>query len=62
MKDLLADLDQWQQQHEEVALATLVAVRGSAPRRPGAQMIATRSGKMADDGCAGRIRSASTGH
>ena len=36
MKDLLADPDQWQQQHEEIALY--------------------------DDGCAGRVRSASTGH
>jgi hypothetical protein len=36
MKDLPADLDQWQQQHEEVA--------------------------PYDDGCAGRIRSAGTGH
>jgi xanthine dehydrogenase accessory factor len=47
MRDILSDLDRWQQQNEEIALATLVAVRGSAPRAAGARMCATRSGRVA---------------
>jgi xanthine dehydrogenase accessory factor len=47
MKDILADLNRWQAEKEEIALATLVAVRGSAPRLPGARLGLTRSGKMA---------------
>jgi xanthine dehydrogenase accessory factor len=46
MKEILVDLDRWQQQGEEIALATLVAVRGSAPRLPGARLCLTRSGGM----------------
>ena len=47
MKEILADLDRWQAAKEEIALATLTAVRGSAPRLPGARLAVTRSGKMA---------------
>ncbi|MBW2418358.1 MAG: XdhC family protein [Deltaproteobacteria bacterium] len=46
MKELLADLRRWRDQGEEVALATLVAVRGSAPRLPGARLALTRSAKL----------------
>jgi xanthine dehydrogenase accessory factor len=46
MKEILTDLDRWQKQGEEIALATLVAVRGSAPRPPGARLCLTRSGGM----------------
>lgn len=47
MRDVLADLDRWQQAGEPLALATLVAVHGSAPRLPGARMLVTRDGRMA---------------
>ncbi len=47
MLEILADLDRWQQEGEEIALATLVGVEGSAPRLPGARLLLTRSGKMA---------------
>lgn len=47
MREILADLDRWQQENEEIALATLVLVRGSAPRLPGARLCLTRSGRMA---------------
>jgi xanthine dehydrogenase accessory factor len=47
MKEILADLDRWQAQDEEIALATLVRVRGSAPRPPGARLCVTRRGRMA---------------
>ncbi|MEE8137569.1 MAG: XdhC family protein, partial [Thermoanaerobaculia bacterium] len=47
MIEILSDLDRWQQESEETALATLVRVRGSAPRLPGARLCMTRSGRMA---------------
>ena len=47
MRELLADLDRWRRDGEDVALATLVAVHGSAPRLAGARMAVTRSGRMA---------------
>lgn len=43
MRELLADLHRWRGANEEIALATLVAVRGSAPRLPGARLGVTRS-------------------
>ncbi len=47
MKEILQDLDRWREQGEDLALATLVSVRRSAPRAPGARMLITREGKMA---------------
>ena len=47
MLEILAELDRWQQEGEEIALATLVGVEGSAPRLPGARLLLTRSGRMA---------------
>ncbi len=47
MRTLFDRLDCWQREGEEIALATLVQVHGSAPRLPGARMLITRSGKMA---------------
>ena len=47
MKEVLQELDRWQEQGEELALATLVSVRRAAPRPPGARMLITKEGKMA---------------
>ena len=47
MRDVLSVLDRWRREGEEIALATLVRVHGSAPRLPGARMLVTRNGKMA---------------
>jgi len=47
MTEVLPDIARWQAQREEIALATLLAIRGSAPRLPGARLCVTRSGKMA---------------
>lgn len=46
MKEVLSEIDRWQAQGETVALATLVRVRGSAPRRSGARLALTATGKM----------------
>lgn len=47
MREILADLDRWQAAREDVAIATLLDVRGSAPRLPGARLAVTRGGQMA---------------
>ena len=46
MKEIFPDLDLWQSQGEDIALATVVQVRRSAPRPPGARLCITRSGHM----------------
>ncbi len=55
MKEILTELDRWQQRKEEIALATLVRVRGSAPRPPWARLCLTRSGKVAGSVSAGCV-------
>jgi xanthine dehydrogenase accessory factor len=57
MRDLLPHLDRWQREGEEIALATVVRVRGSAPRRPGARLAVTRSGRMAGSVSGGCVES-----
>ncbi len=46
MQDILADLDRWQEEGEEIALATVVRTWGSTPRSVGARFAVTRSGKI----------------
>ena len=46
MRDVLADLERWQRQSEQIAMATLVDVRGSAPRLPGARFCVTGGGEV----------------
>jgi xanthine dehydrogenase accessory factor len=47
MKDLLPLIESWQAQGEQVAVATVIRVTGSAPRPVGARMIASSAGRMA---------------
>ena len=46
MQKIFSQLDKWQQQGEEIALATLVNTRGPSPRPWGARMGLTRTGQM----------------
>jgi xanthine dehydrogenase accessory factor len=46
MRDLLPELRRWWDAGETFALATVVAVRGSAPRDPGASMAVSASGEV----------------
>jgi xanthine dehydrogenase accessory factor len=46
MKDVLTDVDTWTAHGDRVALATVVAVRRSAPRPPGAKMAISSSGEV----------------
>ncbi len=46
MKELLPDIVRWRERGEWVALATVVAAYGSAPRKPGSKMAVSESGEM----------------
>jgi xanthine dehydrogenase accessory factor len=47
MRDVLADLERWQAEGEEIAIATVVTTWGSAPRPSGSRFAMTRSGRVA---------------
>lgn len=55
MQEILADLDRWQRDGKPLALATLVRVRRSAPRLPGARMLITGDGEMSGSISAGCV-------
>lgn len=46
MRDILPEIEQWRQEGEQVALATVVRASGSAPRPVGAKLAVTASGRM----------------
>lgn len=46
MQDVLPNILEWQSQGEQVALATVTRVVGSAPRSAGAKLALSRSGQM----------------
>lgn len=47
MRDVLPDLTRWRARGDRVAVATVVAVRRSAPRPPGAKMAVNEHGEIA---------------
>src|SRR3954464_5045099 len=46
MDDVLAKAEEWRAEGEEVALATVIGTRRSAPRPLGSKLAITRSGKL----------------
>ncbi len=58
MKDILPSVDAWRQQHEPMAIATVVDTWGSAPRPIGAKLVAARSGSFAGSVSAGCVEGA----
>ena len=46
MRDILPDLERWQEQGDAVALATVISVQGSAPRQPGAKLAVNQRGEL----------------
>ncbi|MFE6187906.1 XdhC family protein [Streptomyces sp. NPDC056465] len=57
MRELLSELRAWQAAGTPFALATVVAVRGSAPRAPGAAMAVTAAGTVAGSVSGGCVES-----
>ncbi len=54
MREVLAELTEWIEAGEDIALATVIETWGSSPRPLGSKMVVTRSGKMAgsvSNGC-----------
>jgi xanthine dehydrogenase accessory factor len=54
MKDVVHDVKAWRDRGDRVAIATVVAVRRSAPRPPGAKMAISEDGDvsgMVSGGC-----------
>ena len=46
MKEILPDIEAWRRQGEQVAVATVVATRRSAPRPVGSSLAVSASGKL----------------
>lgn len=46
MRDVIADVDAWIARGDRVAIATVVAVKRSAPRPPGAKMAVNDRGEV----------------
>ena len=46
MKDVLADVDAWVARGDDVAIATVVGVKRSAPRPPGSKMAVNARGEV----------------
>jgi len=46
MIDVLPDIEKWRTRGERVAIATVVTMHGSAPRRPGAKLAVNEHGEL----------------
>ena len=46
MKEILAEIERWQEDGEQVAVATVIATRRSAPRPVGSSLAISESGKL----------------
>jgi xanthine dehydrogenase accessory factor len=47
MRDVLPDIEKWRARGERVAVATVISMIGSAPRRPGAKLVVSEKGELA---------------
>lgn len=58
MKDVLDDIERWRDSGQRVAVATVVEVRGSGPRGPGATMAVSEAGEVAGSVSGGCVEGA----
>lgn len=47
MRDILPDIEKWRARGEQIAIATVVSMAGSAPRKPGAKLAVSEKGELA---------------
>ena len=57
MKEILSDIERWQEAGEKVVVATVVATRRSAPRPVGASLAVSESGQMCGSVSGGCVES-----
>ena len=57
MKEIVEDVERWRQRGEQVAIATVVATRLSAPRPVGAKLAVSESGEMCGSVSGGCVES-----
>jgi xanthine dehydrogenase accessory factor len=57
MKEILDDVERWQQAGEKVVVATVVATRRSAPRPVGSSLAVSESGQMCGSVSGGCVES-----
>jgi xanthine/CO dehydrogenase XdhC/CoxF family maturation factor len=57
VKEILPEVERWQQEGEKVVLATVVASRRSAPRPIGSSLAISESGKMCGSVSGGCVES-----
>lgn len=58
MREVIEDIERWREGGEQIALATVIATWGSAPRKVGAKMAITPSGKIAGSVSGGCVEGA----
>jgi xanthine dehydrogenase accessory factor len=58
MKEILDDIERWRSNGRRVAVATVIDVRGSGPRGPGATMAVSEDGEVAGSVSGGCVEGA----
>jgi len=58
MRELLPDLQRWQKQGKQIALARVIDVEGSGPRLPGAAMAVNSDGEVSGSVSGGCVEGA----